>query len=357
VNIKDTKTLIKALFRRQIESGTRYCVELESAPGVGKSEAVFQVAAELSKEYGEPVDCRQEMLSTREQPDVAGFAIPARDPVDQSHIMVRTKAPWMPLAGASRYGLLFLDEFRQAAPEVQKPGAELMLNGRVGESALPITWMVLSASNRESDRSGVHRSLAFIENRRMLVPVEFDVDTWVSWAEKAGVHPFAIAFVKTHPSVACVDKVPDKSGPFSTPRTIVKVASLIDHLPANLLGPAAAGYLGETAGAQLMAFLRVASELPSYDDIVDAPDTAKVPSRPDANYAVMQMLIHRIKPKDVKAIFTYLARMGREYQITGVRSCLNRHLTIVQTPEFGKWVSEPETKKLLLAANQMVVKK
>lgn len=354
MNINETKSLIKQLFKVQIETGVRYCVELESGPGIGKSECINQVGAELTHEWGEKVGVFTEFLSTREQPDVAGFALPARD-ADESHIMVRTRAPWMPRAGSPKYGIIFLDEFRQAAPEVQKPAAELLLNGRVGESSLPIEYLVVAASNRESDRSGVHQSLAFIENRRMLIKVSPDVDTWVDWAERNSIHPYAIAFAKAHPGEVFKDKVPDKSGPFATPRTLVRMSHLIDRLPTALLSEAAMGYMGEGAGAQFIAFMRVVDELPSYEEIVAKPDSTKVPTRPDANYAVMQMLAHRLVIKDVKAVFEYLKRLGREFQIAGLQSCLRRHRAIVQTPEFVNWAKDPEVIELVRAAQAMKV--
>ncbi|NJN35886.1 MAG: hypothetical protein HC794_01125, partial [Nitrospiraceae bacterium] len=66
----------------------------------------------------------------------------------------------------------------------------------------------------------------------MLIKVEPDLLAWEEWAEKDGsVHPLAIAFAKFKPGVVFAEAIPDKTGPFCTPRTLVKTSYLIDKLP------------------------------------------------------------------------------------------------------------------------------
>lgn len=348
MNLREAKALVKTTFKTQIETGVRFAIELESGPGMGKSEGMQQVAEELCREWHEEVDFLTEFLSTREAPDVAGFGIPSKD-TDGTPIMVRTKAPWMPRSGSKKYGILLLDEFRQANHDVQKPAAELLLNGRVGDSFLPITWFVVAASNREKDRSGVQRELAFIANRRMLIKIEPSLDTWVEWAERKGIHPLAIAFAKVKPGIVFGDTVPDKPGPYATPRTLVRVSYLIGKLDMALFTEAASGYLGEGAGAEFVSFLRVAEQLPSFEEIVAAPNKAPLPTRPDASYAAMQMIAHRVDEKSAEAAFQYLKRMGKEFQVAGLKATVRRSPVLMQTTEFVSWIRE--NKDIVLAAN------
>lgn len=349
MNLKEAKHLIKTTFKRQIETGTRFSIELQSGPGMGKSEGCAQVAEELTKEFGEPVAFMPFFLSTMEAPDVGGFKIPTKD-TDGSPITVSTKAPWMPRAGAPKFGVLLLDEFRQAAHDVQKPAAELLLNGRVGESQLPITYFVVAASNREKDRSGVQRELAFITNRRMLITVQPDLNTWVEWAERRGdIHHAAISFAKAHPGKVFRDEIPDKPGPYSSPRTLVKTSYLIGALEMAALTEAAQGYMGEGVGAEFIAHLRLVDELPQYEEIVAAPNKVAVPTRPDASYAVMQMIAARVDGPTASAAFQYLKRLGREFQIAGLKATVRRSPVLMQTPEFGSWIRE--NKDIVLAAN------
>lgn len=345
---KVIELLVKMYFV-QIETKERFAIELVGPPGVGKDAAIEQAAKRIEQKLGSPFMVRSFFLTTVEPPDVRGFGLPGRD-TDGTPIMQFTRAPWAPRANDPQHGYVFLNEYGQAQQDVAKPSAELLLNGRVGETQLPITYMVVAASNRESDRSGVGRGLAFIENRKMRVNIEPHLDSWVEWAETQGLNPFAIAFAKVKPSIIFSDKVPDKSGPYCTPRTFCKVAHLIDRLPMELFTEASAGYIGEGAAAEFTAFLRVAEELPQWDEIVAKPDTVRIPKdRIDAVYAAMQMVAHRVDAQTARPAFTFLKRLSKEFQVAGLKAVLRRCPQMIQTPDFALWLRE--NKELVMAAN------
>lgn len=336
------------LYRHQIATGERYCVELVGGPGIGKSECIHQVAARLAHEPLPPI-VRPFFLSTVEPPDVRGFALPDRE----TRTMYFTAAPWMPAADEPA-GILLLDEFRQAAHDVQKPAAELLLAGRVGDSELPIAWMVIAASNRESDRSGVQRSLAFIDNRRIEIAIEPHLDSWISWAQTIGDVPWvAVAFARAYPGVVFRDTVPDKPGPFCTPRSFVKMSRLLDtDFDDAVFLELATGLIGEGAAAQFAAFRRVAAELPGYEEIVAAPDTCRLPAidRPDAQYATVQMIAHRVTAGTTDPAFAYLLRLPKEFQVAGIKAAMTKSgSTLLASPTFAQWLRDNQD--LLLAAN------
>lgn len=350
MNLKDGKTLLKTLFKLQVQTGHRFTIEMQSGPGLGKSEGVMQCAQELSNEMGDQVGCKPFFLTTVEQPDVRGFGIPTKD-TDGTPDMRYTRAPWAPKASDPKHGIIFLDEFRQASHDVQKPAAELLLNGRVGDTVLPITWMVVAASNREKDRSGVQRELAFITNRRMLITIDPNLDAWVEWAETHDIPWEAISFAKAHPGDVFADAIPDKSGPFCTPRSFVQMSRMIGQLDINLFTQAAQGLIGEGVGAKFVAHLRIAEQLPPFEDIVANPKKCKLPDRerPDAQYATMQMIAHRLDKDTAVPAFEYLKRMTREFQVSGIKAALRRCPQIAHSKDFSNWIRE--NKELLMNAN------
>lgn len=349
MNINQATQFLADLYFIQQDTGERFSVELRSGPGMGKDACVEQAGAIISKRLGLPFSIKSFFLTTVEAPDVRGFGLPGRD-TDGSAIMQFTKAPWVPRANDAKHGFVFLNERAQAEKDVSKPSAELLLNGQVGESRLEITYMVVAASNRESDRSGVNRDLAFIQNRICVIYIEPSLDSWVDWAERNAINPFAIAFAKVKPSLIFADKVPDKQGPFCTPRTFVKTSHLINRLSMEMFTEAAAGYIGEGAAAEFVAFLRVAEELPKWEDIVAAPDKVKIPEhRIDATYAAMQMVAHRVDAQTAKPAFVFLKRLGKEFQVAGLKAVLRRCPQMIQTPDFAQWIRD--NKDLVLAAN------
>jgi hypothetical protein len=305
------------LYKRQIETGERFSVELVSGPGLGKSQSIDQTGNFIMKLLGlSRFGVKKFFLSTVEAPDVRGYGLPDME----NRTMFFTDAPWMPGESDPEHGFIFLDEFRQSGHDVQKPAAELLNNGSVGDSQLPITYMVVAASNREEDRSGVQRSLAFIENRRIELKVEPHLDSWVEWAEQEGnIHWAAIAFAKSQPGLIFKDKVPDKPGPFCTPRSFCKVSHLIgDYFSEEQFIELASGAIGEGTTAQFVSFMRVVEQLPEFDDIVNNPKKCKLPDkeRPDAQYACTQMIAHRVDGDTAEPAFDYLKRMPREFQVS-----------------------------------------
>lgn len=365
MKINEAKALIKTNLQLAATKGKHVAIELVSGPGLGKSAINEQAACEMSVQLGEPVGYIPFFLSTVEPPDVRGFGIPETVAGGERR-MVYTKAPWMPggdngfiaesgvlrraKAGEiTKYGLVNLDEFRQAGLDTQKPAAELFLHRRVGESFLPDGWIVTACSNRESDRSGVQRELAFITNRRCVINIEPNLDAWVSWAEKSNVHPMAIAFARSKPGTVFADKVPEKPGPFCTPRSLVMSSEYIGETDMGTFTELACGLVGEGAATEFVAFLRVAEELPSFEDIVADPMKVPVPQKADASYAAMQMITHRVDDKTAVAAFKYLSRMPKEFQVAGLRGTFNRVPNVVRSPDFAAWLRE--NKQLVLSAN------
>lgn len=348
MKINEAKNIIKTNLRLARDKGIYVATLLVSGPGMGKSSIVDQAAEELSLEFKEPVMCKPFILTTVEQPDVRGYGLPVHD-ADGTSRMVFSLPPWAVLKQEPKFGILFLDEFGQAGHDVQKPAAELLLHRRVGNYQLPPGWIVVAASNRETDRSGVQRELAFITNRRMVIKIEPNLDAWTNWAEKAGVHPLAIAFARFKPAAVFADMVPEKPGPFCTPRSLCMLASLIGEYDMATFTEAACGLIGEGAAGEFVSFLRVAEQLPKFEDIVANPGGCEVPKRPDASYAAMQMIAHRVDDKSAKAAFTYLKRMGREFQVAGLRGTFNRCPNLVRTPDFAAWLRD--NKELVMAAN------
>ena len=368
MKISEMKDTIKMFLNLAIEENEYVASEYVSGPGLGKTSANEQCAVEMSIKLNEPVAYIPFILSTIEPPDVRGYGLPVKLMIAgiETHGMKFTRAPWMP-GGANGYiaekgvlrraiageiakvGIVCLDEFRQAQLDTQKPAAELFLNRRVGESHLPDRYIVTACSNREQDRSGVQRELAFITNRRIVYKVTPDMDCWVSWAEKNKIHPLAVAFGQAHPELVFADSVPDKSGPFCTPRSLVMLSKLIGKQDMGMFTESAVGSVGEGTAGIFVSFLRVAEQLPKFEEIVAHPKTCEVPTRPDASYAAMQMVAARVDDKTAKPAFEYLKRMSREFQVAGLRGTFNRCPALVRTPDFAHWLRD--NKELVMAAN------
>ena len=354
---------------------TGQSMELRSGPGMGKSSLVEQVLADLSVDAGRPFGLVIAMLGAYDAPEVKGFMVPQRD--ENNELVARFTMPdWFPAphntivfkdgkklgfakdvdwkddtvaadAEVPELGVVFFDEFMQADHAVQKPAADILLNRRCGTFTLAKGWSVWAASNRTKDKSGTVRDLAFIQNRRMLINIDPDFGAWRFWAENNDVHPVAIQFAEKNTAIVFAETVPDKDGPFCTPRSLVKAASMLEFMrpsdmPAHQLPvdavstEAVRGWIGEAA-LHFIQYAKLADDLPGIDEILAAPDTAMVPKRPDAQMLLCQMIAHNMTGETAGALIRYTGRLPKEPQHIVINGAIRRDGTLLNTPEFSKW--------------------
>jgi hypothetical protein len=352
VNIKEAGNLTVNLLNLAIDEGKYVAVRFSSGPGLGKTSMVRQSAERVAKQRGVKVTAKVVRLSEVEQPDVKGYGfLPKGNDNTAASAKMQFSLPFWAWDREvdGDYGILFLDEFSQCADDLQKVAAQILLERSVGDYVLPPGVIVVAAGNRESDRSGVRKTMAFIQNRLMDIQISISKDALVEWMEKNGISPHIVSFVEAHPGDVLQEKVPDKPGPFCTPRSLVMLDPLIGKMTMEQFTECAAGLIGEGTGGKFVAHLRVIEDLPKYSEIVANPKGCKVPERPDANYAVMQIIAHNVDGATAKQAFEYLKRMGKEFQAATLRTSLRRCPQIVQHPDFAVWLRE--NRQLLEAAN------
>jgi hypothetical protein len=187
---------------------------LLSAPGVGKSEMVYQAASEAN------LPCRS-LLGTQIAPeDVSG--IPRIVGERSVFCPPRVLLPENPEPFC-----LFLDELPACAPDVQKAFYSLLLERRLGEHALPKGTWVVAAGNRMQDRALVRALSTALINRVAILHVRVDVQEWLDWAEKNGVRAEIRGFISYMPE-ALMRSVPTEPVPFSTPRAWTLLSRALD---------------------------------------------------------------------------------------------------------------------------------
>ena len=348
-------------------------VELKSGPGIGKSESVEQLVAEYSERDGFEWGLSIAMLATYTPPDLLGYLMPdVRNVTQPDGSVVATKVssftmpPWMisvtgrPLNEYKR-GILFLDEYDKADPDVKRASAEILLNGGVGPWQLHDGIGVIAASNRSEDRSGSTKSYDFVINRRAEIEIQPDVNAWEDWAVRNGVHPFFTAFAKSNVEVVFSGKVPDKQGPFCTPRSLVNLSRLLAPLtdasgnfPVSskademMLLELATGMIGAPAANQLVVWMKTRTETPAFDEIVANPENTKLPAKPDGKMLVCYDCAHRVTAQNVSPVVDYIMRLPPEFQILFGAAAIKRDHKLIATPAFREKFTKKNTTLLNL---------
>jgi len=314
---------------------------LLGAPGIGKTAAVHEAATRLYAATGIQHHVKVVELASVSEVDVRGYVVPVGDRA------VFTRPPFWP-EDSQTHGILFLDELPQAAPEVQKAIASLLLERRIGDLVLPAGWQVVVAGNRVDDNAGAGSFLSHIVNRLCLVEVESPtVDEVVAYLIGKGYGPEVPAFLKLRGG-ELLNQMPSQDNvPYLTPRSAEALARLVDTWPGgksefSTTGSAhglAAGLVGPGAAVEFKAAVDMFGKLPSYSDILAQPDKAKVPTELDLAYAAIMLVVTRAKIEDAEPVMAYLSRFDANYALVGVAGLLRRDHKYGNCAAFAKWGS------------------
>jgi hypothetical protein len=231
VTLGQAKSLLRAMAHDQ-------SLLLLSPPGMGKSDAVAQAAADAG------LPCRS-LLGTQIAPeDVSGIPriIGERSVFCPPRVLLpETPEPFC----------LFLDELPACAPDVQKSFYSLLLERRLGEHALPKGTWVVAAGNRVEDRALVRGMSSALINRVVILNIRIDLKEWLVWAAANGIRKEILSFMAFLPS-ALMKPVPADPSPFSTPRAWASLSRALDLAER-------AGILNDSI-RRALAFGRVSAE-------------------------------------------------------------------------------------------------
>ncbi len=290
-------------------------------PGVGKSQTVAQVAKAMKRQF---IDLRLPLLDAV---DLRGI------PTILNGKTVWNTPSFLPRTGK---GILFLDELVQAVPIVQSAASSLILDRRIGEYELPEGWDVVAAGNRETDRAATQRMPSHIANRFTHLQYDVHLEDWVAWALTHDVEAAVIAFLNFRPEL--LHKFDPAQKAFPTPRSWEFVSRIMKQGMADeCFMETIAGTVGEAAAIEFTGFFRVFRSLPDYEDICKHPDTALVPDNAAALYAVSSMLVHQAEVKPAKAVFAYVDRLPKDFQVLVYRDITKRNPAMAETQGYISW--------------------
>lgn len=310
-------------------------VLITGAPGIGKSDLVAQAAR----------DAKADLILSH--PAVS-------DPTDAKGLpwIVKAKAgdsaTFLPFGelqqaiAATKPTVWFLDDLGQASPAVQASYMQLLLARRVNGHVLPDCVTFVAATNRRTDRAGVSGILEPVKSRfGSIVELNADLDDWCNWAIGADVVPELIAFLRFKSDLLCDFRATNDLTNSPVPRTWSHVNRLLSlRLSPVIQQQAIAGAVGEGAATELLAFLKLAAQLPNIDQILIDPKSVAVPSQPAVLYALASALAYRTTESNFDRVATYVQRMADEghgeFAVLCVKDCLRREPKVTQTRAFVK---------------------
>lgn len=318
--IQSIKSLIKA--------GTRRPIILSSAPGVGKSSAVYQAAKDLGYKL---IEFRPALHGIE---DLVGLPVFNEDKTKSSF----ATPDWLPTEDQGP-GILFLDEIFQAMPAMQNALSQLIHHPhKLHDYQLPDNWTIVCAANRAQDRAATHRAPSHVQDRLTEIEVEFRLDDWVEWARNSNIHPMLVGFASWKTDL--LNEFDPSQAHNCTPRSLAICSDFIDIDDVEIRNDLFRGTIGEGAANALGAYLSIWQKLPDLDLLIKKPSEVEVPSDPAILNALTHFLISKSDSDNVKDLVKFVERMPDEYGVLYWKDVLERVPDISNTKEFDVFITK-----------------
>ena len=322
-------------------------VMLWGQPGVGKSQAVRQIAKMIEENTSKKVDVTDVRLLLFNPIDLRGIPV-----ADKEHTFaVWLKPKIFDMKDDDKHvNILFLDEISAAAQSVQAAAYQITLDRKVGEHQLPDNCIVIAAGNRITDKSVAYKMPKALANRLLHFNVESKFKAWKVWAIKNNIHPAVIGFLSFKSE--CLNMFdPDREDlAFATPRSWEMVSNILNNVSdsINEVYPLLRGLLGTGVASEFRTFLGVYKDLPNIKDIFEGM-TSYVPKEPSVVFALCASMLNYVKnnKKDYKGIansLDYMRFLPRDFAMMLLQDYLLLGDDFVKEmkkmPEYAKLVSK-----------------
>lgn len=291
-------------------------VMLWGPPGVGKSQAVRQIAKVIEQESGKRVEVTDVRLLLFNPIDLRGIPVANED---------RTLAVWLKPKifqmdpGDDVVNILFLDEISAAPQSVQAAAYQITLDRVVGEHRLPDNCIVIAAGNRVTDKSVSFKMPKALANRLLHIEIEGSFESWRKWAVKSGINSKVTGFLSfRHDRLFGFDPSSDDLA-FPTPRSWEMVSNILNDVEDNVdtMQPLIAGLIGAGSAIEFRTWCKVFSDLPDMDGIFEGRETL-IPKGTDAMYALVSSMTsyaaeHRYDAVMIGNSLSYAKRLPSDF--------------------------------------------
>ena len=334
-----------AVIQNRLPISTMPAVMLWGPPGVGKSQAIRQIAERIERETGKSVKVTDVRLLLFNPIDLRGIPTANAD---------KTLAVWLKPqifqmdAGDDTVNILFLDEISAAPQSVQAAAYQITLDRAVGEHRLPDNCIVIAAGNRTTDKSVAYRMPKALANRLLHIEIEGSFPAWKQWAVTSGIHEKVIGFLSFRQNLLMDFDAGSDDLAFPTPRAWEAVSRILNGIDEDIDNMYAliAGIVGTGAAVEFRTWTRVCQDLPSNEDIFDGKMPA-LPTNTDALYALTASMVayaksHKDEMDRIANSIRYADTMPPDFGALLMRDYLyidkDYKKRLMRMPEFTKWL-------------------
>ena len=322
-------------------------VMLWGPPGIGKSQAVREIATEIKESTGKEVRVTDVRLLLFNPIDLRGIPTSNAD---------KTLAIWLKPQifqmdpSEDIVNILFLDEISAAPQSVQAAAYQITLDRVVGEHRLPDNCIVIAAGNRTTDKSVAYKMPKALANRLLHIEVEGGLKQWKQWAIRSGISPKVFGFLSFRQEYLMGFDSSSDDLAFPTPRAWEMVSNLLNGISDDIdkMYPMIAGVVGTGVAVEFRTWNHIYKNLPSIEDIFDGKNP-KVPTNTDAMYALISSMTayareHKTELNRIANSIRYAQKLSPDFSAVLLKDYLyiekDYKEILLGIPEFSKWLAE-----------------
>jgi len=334
-----------------LNGGDKRTVLVQGHMGTGKSSLLTTLSRDLPKHTPCYFDCTTK--------DLGDITIPKMNQLDDAdYVSYATNEE----LGAHHKNpiILMIDEYGKANPAVKNALLRVMLERKIGGYALHPDSLVFATTNLGAE--GVGDLLPPHARNRITVITARKPDNmeWIEWGINNGVDHTLLGWCKDNPhlfhgfeDVKDPDDNPYIYHPkqqrtaFVTPRSLEAASDWLktrEHFDDQTLTGLLMGTIGERGAMDLMAFVKLADQLPSLQSIKDDPKNAKVPDSAAAVCMVVYRSLSTMGADWIAAWMDYMVRLDKEAQGMFANGCSAEkyaHRKVVMTnKKFTQWAMD-----------------
>ena len=348
--IKQLSNIYCTVIRSGIPIKTLPSVMLWGPPGVGKSQAIRQLAKEIEEKTKKRVAVTDVRLLLFNPIDLRGIPTANAD---------KTLAVWLKPqifqmdADDDVVNILFLDEISAAPQSVQAAAYQITLDRVVGEHKLPENCIVIAAGNRTTDKSVAFKMPKALANRLLHIEVNGNFDSWKKWAIQNGINDKVLGFLtfRQQHLMAFDSSLDDLA--FATPRSWEMVSNLLNYVnnDVDTMYPLISGLIGTGVAVEFRTWAKIYKELPDLDDIFDGKRPT-LPRNTDAMYALTAAMTayagkHKNDLSRIANSIDYANQMPADFSAVLMKDYMyiekNYKETLLKIPSFCKWLQTKGT--------------
>ena len=327
---------------------------LHGAPGIGKSAIVKQ----WCKDEAKRLDLEFYEVGNQAPPaaldkvfaflDVRAVLLDALDvkggPLLDKGKMKTTFLPPSILPDEKVHGLtgyFFIDEIAQGATMVTNSLSQLIHDRAIGDNyVFPNGWNIGAASNRKEDQAATNKIGAQIYNRFGHFEVVPDVEDFVAYLLSQGSDGRLGAFLRLRPEL--LHKFERGDIAFPSPRVWEKADEAMGIECKSLRQSVIASLVGDGPSNELEGFLSMYTQLATWRQIEESPETARVPEAGEegaiaATFAMIGMVANRATEETMDQVVIYISRFHKEFQMIWGLDVIKSSPDLQETVAFTKW--------------------